>query len=161
MRWVRAHSSTSDVNPDCIGIAGASYGGNLAAFLGMGGGLDRPGNNLPVSVHANIMVLLNPVLDMTPRTFCTKHAGTDYKAVSSMYFIRPGLPPTLILQAESEKTVSPPTIANLAASMKCAGNDCTLDLYPNVAHGFFNAGKNFYNALEQINVFLAAHGWLK
>jgi hypothetical protein len=45
--------------------------------------------------------------------------------------------------------------------MKRAGNDCTLDLYPNVGHSFFNVGKNFYKTLEQIDVFLAAHGWLK
>jgi acetyl esterase/lipase len=103
------------VNPDRIGVVGGSAGGNLATFLGMGDGLDRPGDNLTVSAHADIMVLFNPVLGMGPGTCCTKHAGADYKAISPMYFVRPGLPPTLILQGESDKTVSPTMIANFAA----------------------------------------------
>lgn len=103
------------MNPDRIGVVGGSAGGNLATFLGMGDGLDRPGDNLTVSAHADIMVLFNPVLGMGPGTCCTKHAGADYKAISPMYFVRPGLPPTLILQGESDKTVSPTMIANFAA----------------------------------------------
>jgi hypothetical protein len=44
-------------------------------------------------------------------------------------------------------------IGGFVYSMKQAGNDCTLDLYPDEGHAFFNYGENFYKTVEQMDVF--------
>jgi acetyl esterase/lipase len=97
MRWVRAHAANLFVDPNRIGSAGGSADGLLAVFVGMMDSKDDVRNDRSVPDRADIMALFNPVLDMGLGTCCTKHARADFKALSPLYFVRPGLPPTLVL----------------------------------------------------------------
>jgi acetyl esterase len=161
MRWVRSHASDLDLDPDRIGAAGGSAGGQLAAFVGMMDGKEELSDDLSVSSRANLMVLFNPVLDLGPDSCCYRHSGDDYKARSPLYHIHSGLPSSLVFQGESDTTVSPSMISAFVASMKRRGNACTVEWYPNVGHGFFNVGENFYKTLKQMDIFLVEHGWLR
>ena len=161
MRWVRSHAPELGIDPHRIAAAGGSAGGQLAAFLGMMDGKDDPKDDLSVSSKADLMLLFNPAIDLGPGSCCRNRAGEDYEALSPRYHVRPGLPASLIMQGDSDVTVSPAMISAFANTMKQAGNDCTLVLYSKVGHGFFNANEGFYKTLENVDSFLVSHGWLQ
>lgn len=160
MRWVRAHAHELGIDGQEIGAAGGSAGGQLAAFLGMMDGKDDPGDDLSISARPQIMILYNPAIDLGPEGI-PAHGGKDYKDLSPRYHVHANIPPTLILQGRADVQVSPVMITHFAEEMKAAGNDCTLVLYPNAGHGFFNSNTFFYKTLEQMDLFLSSHGWLQ
>jgi acetyl esterase len=161
IRWVRSHAALLGVDPNRVGAAGGSAGGQLAAFLGIMDGENNPGDDLSVSFRPDLMVLFNPAMDLGPDGCCAGRVRDDYKTVSPIYHVHSGIPPTLVMQGDADKLVSPKSIIDFANEMKQAGNECTLVMYPGVGHGFFNAKDDFYGSVEQMDRFLAAHGWLQ
>ena len=161
MRWTRSHASELGIDPDRIAAGGGSAGGQLAAFLGMMDGKDDPNDNLSIPAIADLMVLFNPAIDLGPEGCCRNRAGEDYKSLSPRYHVRPGLPASLVMQGASDVIVSPAMIAAFADAMKHDGNDCKLVLYPDVGHGFFGTGDDFYKTIEEVDSFFVSHGWLQ
>jgi len=87
VRWVRAHARSLHIDQNRIAESGGSAGGYLAAFATMVPGWDDAGDNLQVSPRANLLVLLNPVIDNSPSGYGYARFGADYKKYSPFFWL--------------------------------------------------------------------------
>ena len=161
MRWVRSHASELGIDPHRIAAAGASAGGHLAAFLGLVDGIDDPTDDMGVSAIPDAMILFNPAIDLGPDSITHHRGGADYKAVSPLYHVHAGAPPTLVISGGSDPVVPPSLILTFSDAMKKAGARCDTFIYPGQGHGVCNSGEAFYSSLKQMDLFLAALNWLQ
>lgn len=153
--WVLAHTSELGLDPKRIAVAGGSAGGQLAGYLGMiateHGGFE---GWLPA-----LMIFYNPVVDVGPEGCCAGHVIPDYKAISPLYHVRGGLPPTIIFHGDKDTVVSPSSIREFEQEMKNAGNVCQVIFYEGVGHSFFNLPKYEQKTTAALDSFLKTQGW--
>lgn len=138
-RLVRDSAQVWGVNPNDVGIMGFSAGGHLASAVS---------THAPFEARPNFSILFYPVISMNERI---THQGsvhgflgdgrTDEALVrefSSDKAVRRHLtPPALILTSNDDGTVPPATNAiAYYSSMRMAGNDCSLCVYPTGGHGW-------------------------
>jgi len=136
IRWVKANAKTYKGDPSRIVLAGYSAGGQLATFsatvvdesvgvqavVGFAPATDfveelpRRGNILGRAQRG----LLNRPQDLTPETLGM------LKALSPINYIRPGLPPYLLVQGDADQSV--PYEQSLAFQSKLQANDVRCDL---------------------------------
>jgi acetyl esterase/lipase len=117
MSWIAAHAGDYNISPDRMLLAGQSAGGGLALQVGYGLGDGTVASSCggtvpqPAAIFAlyppddfamawNLKAGLGPV---SARAFNTGYIGGSpeqfperYRAVSAIFHVRPGLPPTLI-----------------------------------------------------------------
>lgn len=174
IRWVREHAEQLGVDPNRIVASGGSAGGHLAAAVGTVPGYDEEGEQTAVSSAPNAMVLFNPALALAEApgvkaaeddrrvASMRERTGVDPKELSPLHHVRAGLPPTLILIGDKDFLLDGCQAYVKAA--KEAGCQCTLDLYANQAHGFFNPRNGqtemFFKTLVSTDRFLASLGYL-
>jgi acetyl esterase len=113
--------------PERLVAAGGSAGGYLALAAALFGG-----------VQLGALLLFNPVLDTSETGFGTERFGGRGLELSPLHHVRPGLPPTLILQGEADDTTPLATAKRFRDLMQAAGNRCDLEAYPGETHSFFN-----------------------
>ena len=82
------------------------------------------------------------------------------KEMSPMTYIRPGLPPTFIVNGDSDHTVDPTQSAELKKALDAAGVPNGQDLVPGGGHGNFSKAENEKAMLLCLR-FLQAQGLLK
>lgn len=117
MRMIRANATKWNIQPDKIGIMGASSGGHLASTLGthcedvsaIGDSLDK------VSFHPDFLILVSPVISMGTFT----HAGSRdnllgdnpskelIQKYSNELHVTSATPPCFIVHAANDKAVDP------------------------------------------------------
>ncbi len=175
IRWVRAHASELNVDPERIAAGGGSAGGHVAAAVAIVPGFETAAEDQSVSYAPNALVLYNPALVLAPvdgtqpfaknrMASLMRRMGTDPVKLSPYHHVRSGLPPTIIFHGEADQTVPLRTAKLFSTAMVKAGNDCTLKTYPKQPHGFFNYrnGKNPYYAktVAEMDKFLESIGFL-
>lgn len=172
VRWVRANAARLGIDPERIVASGGSAGGHLAACTGLIDGFDEKGEGPKISSRPNALVLFNPSVVLAPyedqfgwtRAF-TEHTGVDPKELSPLHHVKPGQPPTLILQGTADRATPYAAAQVFARVMKEAKNRCELEAYEGQEHGFFNYGRdgNKYLrlTLTRADEFLASLGYLK
>lgn len=164
IRYVRSHAADLGVNPDHIISAGGSAGGHLAASTGTLDGFDEAGEDTSVSARPNAMILLNPVVDTTPKGYTGKMLpeGGD-ESLSPVHHIQAGTPPTLICHGTADVTVTFENVERFQQAMKDAGNRCELKAFEGAGHGFFNyrpESMDHYRAVvADIDAFIDSLGW--
>ena len=187
LRYVRAHAEQWSIDPHRIAVLGDSAGGHLAAALGTVNGFD----NLPVeggggvSALPDAMILCNPIVDLTDGDwgkYVIRGAALDKKStpeskvmnaeqralaqrLSPLFQVRPGQPPTLLMQGLDDHVVDPAQARRFAEAMKAAGNRCDLTLIEGARHAFivpkYTAPEpTVVHAIRQADQFLASLGWL-
>ncbi|MCR5270656.1 MAG: alpha/beta hydrolase fold domain-containing protein [Prevotella sp.] len=163
IRMVRDSADFWHVNPYDVGIMGFSAGGHLASSVSTHSEFDcRP----------NFSILFYPVISMNPREghrgssegFLGK-AGLEneqlVKEWSNQNAVRRHLtPPAIIFTASDDQVV--PVITNCMRyyeSMRRAGNDCAMYVYPTGGHGFgFRDSWTYHNQmLNDLTTWLNAH----
>ncbi len=144
IRWVKAHASEYKGNPDRIALLGYSAGGHLACLAAVRAGPDT---------RVQAVVALAPPTDLVADA---KHRGGIGKwssmrnllgrdsmdagtlkllrQLSPTSYLRPGLPPFLLMQGDSDKTVFPPLTVNFAAKLKENGVPCELYFLKGAGH---------------------------
>ncbi len=167
IRWVRANHAALGVDPKRIVAHGLSTGGHVALEAAMFQG------NSSVNPIPNALVLYSPPVDLAGHETFQALLGekTPASSVSPMAKVTKGLPPTLILQGDSD-TVAPFAGAKLfCEKMTEAGNRCELNRYMYVGHLFTPKGtpddgmpkpdpRVEAAALVKVDAFLASLGYI-
>lgn len=164
IRWLRAHAKRYHVDPNHIGVGGASAGGHLAALLGTSGGkqaFPMIGGNEDQSDR------VQAVCDIFgPTDFCTVmeqaeqdknvknifqwNKGDPYsrliharlgedkdkcEAVSPVHYVSKDSPPFLILHGDRDTLVPYAQSVELSDLLAKAGVEVTLQKLPGAGHG--------------------------
>lgn len=176
IRWVRKHSREMGIDPDKIVSGGGSAGGHLAAAVGTIPFFDEENEDKNISSKPNAMVLFNPVVMISPVSefkdseklakYTQERIGVPADKFSPYNYIDKNTPPAVIFHGDKDSAVDFNTVMLFNSKMKKSGNDCTLYLYKDEAHGFFNYSKNHLNSaysdtVQKMDEFLVSLGYLK
>jgi acetyl esterase/lipase len=157
IRWLRAHAAQYDLDPDHIGVFGASAGGHLAALLGTTG--DNPamegntGNNLHYSSRVQCVCAFYPPTDLNrlvsnpkvradPRSDVAKLLGgavADNLAkanfASPIFYVDHNSAPFFLMHGGADTLVPPEQSEIFYAALKKAGVEAHLEIVPDKGHG--------------------------
>lgn len=164
VRYIREHAEQLGVDPQLIVVAGCSAGGHVAAGTAMFDSVDDvdepPGGNR-ISPSPNALVLYYPVIDTSVAGYGQKKAGAEWRRISPLHQVRPGLPPTIVFHGDAD-TVTPYVGAvSFRDAMQKSGNDCRLVSHPGGVHGYLIFDlKLFEQSLEETREFLQTKGFL-
>lgn len=164
IRWLRANAAKYHIDPDHVGVWGASAGGHLVALLGTAGGAhafapiggnDRQSDRVqavcdmfgPADFNT---VMAQAAADKTRNIFNFNHKGDPYsqligvplnsdsakgEAVSPVHYVSKDDPPFLILHGTVDALVPFAQSVELADDLKKAGVDVILQPMPGSNHG--------------------------
>lgn len=138
IRYIRRHAGELGIDPDRITVGGGSAGGHLALGTALFDQVDHADEDLGVSCRPDALVLLFSVLDTSPEGFGSKVIGADWRKISPLHQIRPGMPPTLIFHGDKDKVAPHATVLEFCGKMEEAKNVCELVLEPGGVHGHIN-----------------------
>lgn len=168
VRWLRAHAAEYGIDPEEIGVWGASAGGHLAALLGTTGETRDfdVGENLDQSSKVQCVIdwfgptdFLHfgdppkPGLDAPDSVVSRLLGGTisenpdKARRASPLYFVKNTAAPFLIMQGDQDNLVPLQQSEILHAALQKAGVSSQLCVLPGAGHG----GPAF-GALEQLKL---------
>jgi acetyl esterase/lipase len=157
VRWLRANAEKYHVDPNRIGVVGASAGGHLSLLVGVtdeSQKLEGSGGNNGVSSRVQAVVNYFGPTDLG-HLFSTsqraskplsnliggppeKHAQA-YALASPITHVTKDDPPTLTLHGDVDQVVTPDQASLFDAAMKRAGAPHTLMMLEGQGHGFKGA----------------------
>jgi acetyl esterase/lipase len=161
IRWIRAHAEKYHLDPDRIGVIGASAGGHLVAMLGTSGGIEELEGSL--GPHKEVSSRVQCVVDeFGPSELLTMMdypSNTDHKsakapesklvggailerkevakAASPLTYVTKGDPPFLIIHGDKDMTVPFNQSERLAKALKEAGVEVLFIKVDGGSHGGF------------------------
>ncbi len=136
IRWLRANAKKYNLDPDHIGVIGASAGGHLSALMGTSGGvkeLEGTGGNAEQSSKVQAVVDL-----FGPTGIPSKNGASG----NVLKYIAKDNPPFLIVHGDADKLVPIRQSEQLAEALKKAGVEVTFTTMKGSGHG----GPAFNNA---------------
>ena len=162
VRFIRSNARKWGVNPDHLGISGASAGGHLSLTMGTQGGpgsadakdpIDRESSAVqavacffPPTDFLNygtagedavgIGILKDFKAAFGPRCETPEGRQSLGKEVSPIYFITAHLPPTLIVHGDADKLVPIQQAQSFVERANEAGATAKLIVKPGAAHGW-------------------------
>lgn len=172
IRWVRANAKKYRVDPDRIGVTGASAGGHLSLLVGLtdsASGLEgdsgNPDQSSPVQAVVN-------VFGPTDMAYCFEKSSvawifrlfmggtpTDtaerYKAASPITYVSKDDPPVLTLHGDQDALVPVEQARALDETMEAAGVSHTLIVFKGQGHG--SGGEDGKKAADATLEFFARH----
>jgi len=164
-KWFADHAAKYDVDPARIVVTGASAGGHLALMVGMAPASAGLGPAIPIAAIVNGYGVTDvaDLLDGAHRQgfaveWLPEQTGRLElaKKLSPLTYVRQGLPPTLTVQGENDRTVPHEQGAQLTAALRQAGVDTEMMTVPGAGHGF---SKEQWPAVHaRIFIFLAQRG---
>lgn len=139
IRHVRRHAAALGVDAARVAAGGGSAGGHLAACLGTGAGLPDPHADSPIATRPQALVLLNPMLDLSPGRPDHAEVAAQWQALSPHHHVGATMPPTLVLSGTQDAEVPVATVQAFCARAQAAGSHCEALFFEGAGHGFFNA----------------------
>lgn len=146
--WIEAHATDYGADPGDLALAGDSSGGNLAMLTAHTIGTPDLPPTCPVAVApVKAVVSLYGVTEQPQRE------------VSPISYVRPGLPPTLLIQGTIDHVVAPDNAPRMAARLASVGDQYRLVQLPFTDHVFdlFWGGFPAQIARGVVQQFLAQH----
>jgi acetyl esterase/lipase len=162
VRFVRANAGKWGVDPARLGISGASAGGHLSLMMATQGGpgkadakdpIDRESSAVqavacffpptdflnygkPGEDAVGVGILKDFKVAFGPRCETAEGRQALGKEISSIYFITPKLPPTLIIHGDADKLVPIQQAESFVERAAAAGATAKLIVKPGAAHGW-------------------------
>jgi acetyl esterase/lipase len=170
VRWMRANAERYGFDPDHIAAVGPSSGGHLACMLGLtvpADGFDGQSGNPGHSSQVQAVVNLFGIADLTdypwraqkekglllPFLGATFAAAPDlYRKASPIEYIRPGVPPFLIIHGDADQSVPVGQSQRLAERLAAVGGTAQLIVVPGAGHGW--GPPLLLQTIEQVGMFL-------
>ncbi|MCS7167642.1 MAG: alpha/beta hydrolase [Gemmatales bacterium] len=153
IRWLRAHASKYDIDPNRIGVIGASAGGHLAALLGAGGDIPELEGNLGLTkVSSRVQAvcdIFGPTdflrfepMNRDPKSVLAQLLGGTVEEKKELARLASPVthaskddPPFLILHGTADKVVPLAQSEYLENALRGAGVEVTLIRIDNAGHG--------------------------
>jgi uncharacterized protein (TIGR02246 family) len=144
-KWFFDRAGKYHVDPARIVVTGASAGGHLALMVGMTPASAGLGPAIPIAAIVNgygvtdVADLLDgPHRQSFAVQWLPEQTGRSdlAKRLSPLTYVRRGLPPTLTVQGENDRTVPHEQGVRLTAALKQAGVDAEMMTVPGAGHGF-------------------------
>lgn len=114
-----------------------------------------------VSTRPQALILLNPMLDLSPGRPAHARVAAHWQALSPHHHVGPGLPPTLVLSGTQDAEVPVTTVQAFCARAKAVGSLCEAQFFEGAGHGFFNAevagGRYVQPTWDAVERFLQQH----
>ncbi len=157
VRYLRAHAATYHLDPNTIGMYGASAGGHLAALLGLADDklwVEPDAEYADQSNRVQAVVDLYGPSDMTQvfpgasglideRVFgAASKRDRRLAAASPVAYVSPGAPPFLLIHGEQDDLVPLSQGEELYGRLKEAGNRVQLVVVKNAGHVFIPVAGN-------------------
>jgi len=172
IRWLRANADKYRVDPDRIGVTGASAGGHLSLLIGLTDAdpdFEGDGGNPERSSRVQAVVNFFGPTDaatcyqesVMPWIFRLFMGGTPgevpetYKTASPITHVSSDDPPVLTLHGDQDVLVPISQAKKLDEKMKQAGADHTLMVLPGQGHDF--VGEDQQKALRAMWAFFDRH----
>lgn len=184
IRWIRANSKKYNIDPEHIGVWGASAGGHLVALLGTAGGKNafpKFGGNDDQSDRVQAVcdwfgptdfntVMAQAAADKTKNIFHFNTPSDPYsdligaklgedlakgEAVSPVHYVTKDNPPILIMHGTTDALVPFAQSVEFADALKAADVDVTLQRLPGSGHG--GPAFNLPAVRELISKFMDKH----
>lgn len=134
IRWLRANATALNIDPARVAAYGVSAGGQLSVSAAQGA---------DENARPNALVLVSPALDLERDGWFARLAGEEAaRELSPLSNVRPGLPPTLILQGDLDTETPLPGARRFCEAMRANGDECVLKIYMGYGHLFTPAGIN-------------------
>jgi acetyl esterase/lipase len=153
IRWLRAHAKEYHLDPDHIGVWGASAGGHLVALLGTSGDvkeLEGKGGNLDQSSRVQCVVdFFGPTDFLQMRGSHDNPKAPEAQLIGGpiqdnkekaaranpITYVSRDDPPFLIMHGEADPTVPIGQSELLDKALQKAGVECTFIRIPGAGHG--------------------------
>lgn len=164
IRWLRANASRYNIDPDHVGVGGASAGGHLSALVGTSGGkkaFPPIGGNEDQSDRVQAVcdvfgpadfwtVIAQADADKSVKNIFKWNQGDPYskliggglgedkdkcEAVSPVHYVSKDSPPFLILHGDRDTLVPYAQSVELSDALTSAGVAVTLQRIPGAGHG--------------------------
>ena len=148
IRMVRSRSKEWNIDPDKIGIMGFSAGGHLASSVGTHFHHKKTIISDPldsINCRPDFMILIYPVISMLDSI---THKGSKHnllgknpeksliEQLSNELQVTNETPPTFLVHAKDDKTISPENSIYFYRALKKAGVPAEMHIYENGGHGF-------------------------
>jgi len=160
VRWLRARAKRLGIDPARIVASGGSAGGHVAACTAMIAGLDAAGEDTAVSSQPNLLVLYNPVMDMTTAGIARRVGSPDKaRSISPVHHVAKGIPPAILYYGSADKFLD--GARAFFAKANSLGLPVEVHLAPGAGHGFFNRPPWLQRTSYLTDRFLTRHGCLQ
>jgi acetyl esterase/lipase len=165
VRWLRAHATEYQIDPNRVGVWGIGPGGHLAVLLGT----TDASAPFDVSTEANaefsgrVQAVVDWYGEVDFAQIETDESYTRYlgcaaldcpdvaAAANATNYVTADDPPLLIVQGANDQRVPVPTVQDLYMGLRYAGVDSRLTIVDGVGHG--GPGWNNPALLEQVDRF--------
>lgn len=160
--WVHQHIDRYGGNPNRVFLAGHSAGAHIAAMLTLNSQYIKAAGGKR-SWIAGMIGLAGPYdfLPLTDPEVRVVFSKTPEIEGQPIHFVKPGMPPILLLTGDEDEDVEPKNTRNLAATLRQFGNPVSEKIYPGIAHtGIVLALANGFRSkapvLQDIDNFITA-----
>lgn len=164
VRFIKQNAIQFKLDTNKIIAAGGSAGGHLASSLALVEGYDDPNDNKSFGSKPSALVLFNPAIDFGPASPpLYAKVGEKYKDISPLHNIKPGAPPTIILNGTADPLIPVEMVEYYKLVMDAVESRCDLILYEGERHGFFNYTRSIQNYKEtvlEVDRFLKSLGFI-